>query len=273
MIDNQDIKADIKPEVKKGIVIYLMPNILTTCSLFLGFFSIIRAVKLDFDSSAYAIIIASVFDALDGRVARITGGASSFGEQYDSLSDAISFGVAPAVLMYMWSLNSIGRVGWLACFLFIACGALRLARFNVLKGSIEKKFFQGLPIPMAAVMIASSVLFFEELQLITAKVYYMLALTFLLAGLMVSSLRYKNFKNVDRDKRKSFFTLVGAIIVITIIAENPSVNLFFFVLAYIVMGIVANIFKWKKYKEAIDELREMERIEKEEIDREEREGV
>jgi len=251
---------------KKTVVIYLIPNIVTSCSMFLGFFSIVRAIRGDFKVAAFAIIFASIFDAIDGRVARFTGGVSSFGEQYDSLSDAISFGVAPAILMFVWSLNTFGRLGWLASFLFMACGALRLARFNVQKGSVEKNFFQGLPIPVAACMVSSSVLLFQEMNIVAARNYYMLALTFFLGALMVSNLRYKNFKNASQDRKKSFLTLVGAVIVIAVIAQNPEVNLFFLILLYIILGVVANIFKWKKYREAIEEIKEIERKEKEEMD-------
>lgn len=245
-------------ESRKGMVIYLVPNILTSCSIFLGFYAIIRSIMGDYETAAYAIIFASVFDALDGRVARMTGSTSAFGEQYDSLADAISFGVAPALLMFKWSLSAFGRVGWLACFVYMTCGVLRLARFNVQKSSVEKNFFQGLPIPVAAGTIVSSVLFFQELGLVATKNYYMLVMMFVLAALMVSNFRFKNFKNMDKDRKKTFLTLVGVVLIIVVIAHNPKVMLLFFLLAYIILGLLANLLKWKRYKEAIDELKELE---------------
>lgn len=235
-----------KLESKKEIAVYLLPNLLTTCSMFLGFFSMVRAIKGDFEYSAFAILLASVFDGLDGRVARMTGGTSMFGEEYDSLSDAISFGVAPAVLMFSWSLHTLGRFGWTACFLFLACGVLRLARFNVQKSGVERNFFQGLPIPIAAGALASSILFFEELQISIEKNYYILALMFLLAGLMVSNLRYKNFKNLEQDRKKSFLTLVAAIIILTALVQNLKINLFVFVMIYIIIGTIHNFIKRKE---------------------------
>jgi len=241
-------------ESKREIAVYLLPNLLTTCSMFFGFFAIVRAIGGRFTTAAFAILLASVFDALDGRVARMTGGTSVFGEEYDSLSDAISFGVAPAVLMFTWSLNTLGRFGWTACFFFLACGVLRLARFNVQKSGLEKNYFQGLPIPVASGALASSILFFEEMNITLEKNYYILVLMFLLAALMVSNLRYKNFKNMEQDRKKSFLTLVSAIVILVALVQNLKINLFIFLMIYIILGILDNVLKRKKDKHVYDEI-------------------
>ncbi len=159
----------MKSTAKVGMHIYVLPNLLTTMNMFFGFFAIIYSINGNFIYAAYAIVAAAVFDSLDGRVARATNSMSRFGAEYDSLSDLVSFGVAPSIMLYLWSLEPFGRVGWLACFFYVACGALRLARFNVQSGSVEKAYFQGLPIPMAAGIAASSVLAFEDLELDAAR--------------------------------------------------------------------------------------------------------
>src|SRR4051794_29092980 len=139
--------------------IYLVPNFVTTANLFCGFYSIIATLNHEYLTAAWAIIAASIFDMLDGRIARLAKATSQFGVEYDSLSDLISFGVAPAILLYQWALQPFDRLGWLAAFLYVVCGALRLARFNVMTGVISKKYFQGLPIPMAAGMVATFIIF------------------------------------------------------------------------------------------------------------------
>src|ERR1700733_9449296 len=140
-----------------GIHIYVLPNLFTTGNMFFGFLSMIQSLEGHFVIAAYCIVAAAVFDTLDGRVARMTHATSKFGMEYDSLSDLVSFGVAPAILLYLWALKPFDRIGWLASFMYMACGALRLARFNVQAQSVEKKYFQGLPIPMAAGIVATSV--------------------------------------------------------------------------------------------------------------------
>ena len=148
---------------RKRRSVYLLPNLLTSMSLFGGFYSIIATIDGKFVYASIAIFLACLCDVFDGAVARKTGSASRFGVEYDSLADLVSFGVAPGLLAYMWALKGYGRFGWLAAFLYVACGALRLARFNVQVDSVQKKQFLGLPIPMAAMAMASSVLFFNEM--------------------------------------------------------------------------------------------------------------
>ena len=228
---------------RMGIHIYVLPNLLTTCNMFFGFFAVIYAIKSEFTYAAYAIVAAAVFDLLDGRVARLTHSTSQFGAEYDSLSDLISFGMAPAITLYLWALQPFGRVGWLASFVFVACGALRLARFNVQSRSTESKDFQGLPIPMAAGIVASACLAFKELNLEGSKNIYLLAMTFLLAFVMVSTFRYRSFKDLDFRERSPFFYLVIGVVLLVVIAYWPEVMLFFLFLTYAVLGAIFGILK------------------------------
>ncbi|MBI2609415.1 MAG: CDP-diacylglycerol--serine O-phosphatidyltransferase [Deltaproteobacteria bacterium] len=233
---------------KRDLAIYILPNLFTSGNLFCGFFSVIASLKGDFKKAALALFIASVFDFLDGRVARMTKTYSRFGEEYDSLADVISFGVAPAVMMYLWALKPYGRIGWLAAFLFLACGALRLARFNVQAQSIEKRHFQGLPIPMAAGVIASSVLLFVDYFSEGTKNIYMLSITFVLAFLMVSEIRYRSFKDFDLKDTRSFGLLVGVVLLLIIFAIHPELALFTLFTTYTASGVVLHLVKvYKKF--------------------------
>ena len=148
-------KLKTKKELKVGI--YLLPNILTTASIFFAFYAIVNALQNHFETASISIFIAMIFDTLDGRVARLTGSSSEFGAEYDSLADMVSFGVAPALLVYLWSLSSLDRLGWLASFIYVACTALRLARFNTKQVTSDKQYFQGLPCPAAAAVLTSMV--------------------------------------------------------------------------------------------------------------------
>ncbi len=224
-----------------GVHIYVLPNLLTTCNMFCGFFAVIYSIKGDFVIASYAIVAAAVFDLLDGRVARLTHSTSQFGMEYDSLSDVISFGVAPGVLIFLWALQPFGRVGWLAAFLYVACGALRLARFNVQAKMVEKKDFTGLPIPMAAGIVSSSVLAFQELELEGARNWGLLAMTFLLAFVMVSNFRYRSFKDIDFRERVPFRYLVVGVLLLVLIASRPEVMLFALFLTYATLGAIFGI--------------------------------
>ncbi len=211
--------------------------------MFSGFFGIIYAMKGEFIIASYAIVAAAVFDLLDGRVARLTHSESAFGAQYDSLSDLISFGMAPGILMFLWALQPFGRLGWLACFMYLACGALRLARFNVQKSGPEKKDFQGLPIPMAAGIVASSVLAFDDMGISGERNWGLLGMTFLLGFVMVSTFSYRSFKEVDLRERLPFFYLVIGVLLFVIIALRPEVMLFVLFLTYAVLGAVFGVLK------------------------------
>lgn len=235
-----------QPGKKLAMHIYVLPNLVTTGNIFFGFYAVISAIRGNFLYGAYAIVAASIFDLLDGRLARLTRSTSKFGAEYDSLCDLISFGMAPAVLLYLWALQPFGRLGWLACFLFLACGALRLARFNVQAMLIEKAYFQGLPIPMAAGIVASSVLAFHDLQWDSAGNHLILVMTFLLAFVMVSTFRYRSFKDLDLKERLPFRYLVIGLLILAVVAYRPEVNLFILFLGYATLGAVAGIFNFGK---------------------------
>ncbi len=228
---------------KVGVHIYVLPNLLTIVNMFFGFFAVIYSINGNFTWAAYAIVVAAVFDQLDGRVARMANATSKFGAELDSLCDLVSFGMAPALLLFLWSLEPFGRLGWLASFFFVACGALRLARFNVQSTSVEKAYFQGLPIPMAAGIVASSVLAFEDLELDAARSWGVLAMTFLLGFVMVSTFRYRSFKDIDFRHRLPFRYLVIGVFIFALVAVRPETTLFVLFLTYATLGAVFGIWR------------------------------
>ncbi len=198
--------------MRKGV--YILPNLFTTGNLFCGFWAIISVFQEKFFYAAIAILLASVFDILDGKVARLSGATSKFGIQYDSLADLVSFGIAPALLAFSWALRPYGRFGWLAAFLFVVCGALRLARFNVQTSSGEVKYFKGLPIPVAASMIALTILLYLRLiETGWVKDIIILIMIWVLAFLMVSNIRYFSFKEFNLAKRKPFSIFLFVVLI------------------------------------------------------------
>jgi CDP-diacylglycerol--serine O-phosphatidyltransferase len=239
--------------MRKGI--YVLPNLMTLSSMFLGFYSIGASFNSDYEKAAWTIMAATIFDVLDGWVARITHTTTRFGIEIDSLADVISFGVAPGVLVYVWTLQSFGRIGWLGSFFLVACGALRLARFNVQMGSTEKKHFTGLPIPASALVIATSVLAYgdvieilEHLNLgrlaeMVGKDYWVLALTFILAGLMVSNITYHSLKEANLKERRPFGLLVIIAAFLAVVAYHPSLVLFLVSISYVAVGIAEALYK------------------------------
>lgn len=231
--------------LKRGI--FLLPNLFTSMNLFCGFYAVIAAIDGNFLPAAIAIIIAGVFDNLDGKIARATGTSSRFGVEYDSLADVISFGIAPGVMMYLWALKPFGRVGWLAAFLFMACGALRLARFNTQVGTVDSDYFVGLPIPAGAGMNAATVLIFNKLN-ITGDAYPVMILIMLytLSFLMVSSIKYNSFKKMELFRMMNFNGLVAAVLVIIFVASQPSIALFLCGAAYVLSGPITT---WRHHKE------------------------
>jgi CDP-diacylglycerol--serine O-phosphatidyltransferase len=220
---------------KKGI--YILPNLFTSCSLFSGFYAIIAAIQARYDAAAIAILISAIFDGLDGKIARFTNTTSQFGVEYDSLSDLVAFGVAPGLLAFAWSLEPFGRVGWLAVFLYIICGALRLARFNIQKNNLESRHFKGLPIPGAAIFIATLVLFIDSVGGLTENKYTMIIFTiYLLSFLMVSTIDYLSFKELELLKQKPFNVLVATILLFIVVAYKPALMLFLFSTVYVISG-------------------------------------
>src|SRR3972149_3972450 len=245
MID-EEIKTRQKPSgIKKGI--YLLPNLITSASLFGGFYSIIASLDGEFDKAAIAIIISAVLDGLDGRVARLTKSTSKFGVEYDSLADLIAFGLAPGILIFTWALRPFGRYGWLAAFLYVVCGALRLARFNIQINTIESKRFNGLPIPASAALVAATVLIFfhfgyEEIT----KHVTILIMVYVLAFLMVSNVKYYSFKELNLSARMPFSLLVGSIFLLILIAAEPPLMLFLITFGYVISGPVVTFLDMRK---------------------------
>lgn len=231
-----------KEKLRRGI--YILPNICTSLNIFCGFYAIIAAIDGKFTPAAVAILIAVVFDGLDGKIARATNATSKFGVEYDSLADLISFGLAPGLMMYLWALKPFGRIGWLAAFLFMVCGALRLARFNTQVGQISSAYFVGLPIPAGAGMNAVTVLFCARFGFTAgAHPIFFLVMLYALSFLMVSTIRYNSFKNHELFSKINFNVLVTAILIFIFIAAQPSLALFVMGLAYIISGPTAAIWR------------------------------
>ena len=231
---------DRHENVRRGV--YLLPNLLTTGGLFAGFYSIVATMNGNYLLAGWFVLIAAVFDGLDGKVARMTGTTSRFGVEYDSLADLVAFGVAPGLMMYAWALKPFGKLGWLAAFLYVVCGALRLARFNVQITTVESKRFVGLPIPAAAGMSASLVIFFHHMGGTgTIKKVSVLLLIYVLAALMVSNIRYYAFKDPELVRRQPFGFLVLAIIFIIVIVAQPEIMLFTIACVYVASGPIGSL--------------------------------
>ncbi|WP_419788160.1 CDP-diacylglycerol--serine O-phosphatidyltransferase [Pseudodesulfovibrio sp.] len=225
--------------------VYLLPNLLTTASLFLGFLGLTWAIKGDFVTCSLCILGSCVFDGLDGKVARITGATSEFGVQLDSLADLVAFGVVPGTMVYLWMLHDFGRLGLMAAFLFLACGALRLARFNVQAATSSKKHFVGLPIPAAACTLATLVLFTQYIPehfIHSALPICTLVLVYVLSFFMVSSIRFYSFKEISAFKAHPFSWMVTAILVFSLVASRPKVLGFIIFLGYLISGPLYTLF-------------------------------
>jgi CDP-diacylglycerol---serine O-phosphatidyltransferase len=233
---------------RKGI--YILPNLFTLAALFGGFYAIVMAMNGDFEKSAIGIFSAAVLDSLDGRVARMTNTQSAFGEQMDSLSDMVSFGAAPALIMYEWSLRGLGKLGWIAAFVYCAGAALRLARFNTNIGTVDKRYFQGLPSPAAAALVIGLMWASIEVGFGPTLDRWVAWLAFgatLYAGLtMVTNVPFYSFKDVNFKKTVPFAVIVAIALGIALININPPLVLFFVVLAYGVSGYV--VYAYRKAK-------------------------
>ena len=231
--------------MRKGI--YILPNLFTTGSLFAGFYSMVSTMNGDYRTAAIWVLVASIFDGLDGKVARLTGTSSKFGVEYDSLADVVAFGVTPGLLMYSWALRPFGRLGWLAAFLFVVCGALRLARFNVQVTTVESKRFVGLPIPAAASMVSATVLLFYHFGWPSSyKKLAILILIYCLAFLMVSNIKYYSFKDPSFIKRQPFAVLVMAVLLLIVIAAEPVIMLFVIFICYTLSGPLGFIMSYPR---------------------------
>ncbi len=238
-------KRSDRRQLQRGI--YVLPNLLTTANLFCGFYAIIAAIQSHFLKAAIAIMLAAIFDALDGKIARVTRTVSKFGLEYDSLSDAISFGVAPGVLVYLWALQPFGRLGWLAALIFVACGTLRLARFNVQAHVMKSDYFKGLPIPAAAFMIAATVLLHHRLGGTgTASHVTILIMIYVLSCLMVSTMKYYSFKHAGLFKKMKFNMLVVVVMLFILMAAEPAIACFLIMLSYVISGPFTTLWLRKK---------------------------
>ena len=219
---------------RKGV--YLLPNLFTTGALFGGFFAIVSAMQGDYAKAALAIFAAQILDGFDGRVARMTKTESAFGTEYDSLSDMVSFGLAPAIVMYSWGLQPLGKYGLAAAFVFCACAAIRLARFNTQVGTTDSRFFVGLASPPAATLVASGVWWGSELNL-TTEISILAAMIITLVGiLMISNLKYQSFKGLDKNRRVPFVAMLITLLVFIAVTINPPVVLFSLAFVYALSG-------------------------------------
>ena len=236
--------------MKRRRGIYLLPNLFTTAALFAGFYSIVAAMNLRFESAAIAIFIAMILDGMDGRIARMTNTQSDFGVQYDSLSDMVSFGLAPALVVYQWSLLGLGNLGWLAAFVYAAATALRLARFNTQAASADKQFFQGLPCPAAAALIAGMIWLGDSYGLPdgTTVLGFVFPVTVIAGVLMVSNIRYHSFKQLDLKGRVPFIAVLIIVLLFVFIASEPPLVLFLMSLIYAISGPVLTLAVLRKHR-------------------------
>jgi CDP-diacylglycerol--serine O-phosphatidyltransferase len=217
--------------------IYLLPNLFTTAALFAGFYAIVQAMNVNFDYAAIAIFVAMVLDGLDGRVARLTRTQSAFGAEYDSLADMVSFGAAPALVMYEWALRDLGKLGWIAAFVYVAGAALRLARFNTLLEVADKRWFLGLPSPSAAALVAGFIWVIDDLGYDPEPLRWVAWGITVFAGLtMISNVRYWSFKSINLKKSVPFMAIVLIAVVLAALAYQPSVVMFGAFVAYAISG-------------------------------------
>jgi CDP-diacylglycerol--serine O-phosphatidyltransferase len=228
--------------------IYLLPNAFTTASLFAGFYAIVQAMNGFFDQAAIAIFVAMVLDSLDGRVARLTKTQSAFGAEYDSLSDMVSFGAAPALVMYEWVLYDMGKLGWIAAFVYCAGAALRLARFNTLLEVADKRWFTGIPSPAAAALVAGCVWIVDDYGIEPASVRWWAWGVTLFAGLtMVSNLKYWSFKSINLRKSVPFLTVILVVAFLALLSYQPPLVLFAGFVAYALSGyFVSAYLLWRR---------------------------
>ncbi len=234
---------------KRGI--YLLPNLITTSALFAGFYAIVQAMNQHFDQAAIAIFIAMVLDGLDGRVARLTHTQSPFGAEFDSLSDMVSFGVAPALVVYVWALQGLGKLGWIAAFIFCAGAALRLARFNTRLDVADKRYFQGLPSPSAAAVVAGLVWVMDDFHIAATTVAWLAWAVTLFAGLsMVSNIRYYSFKEINMRKSIPFVAMLLIILGVALVMYSPPQVLFLVFVAYAISGYVMWLIAFSRGKTA-----------------------
>jgi CDP-diacylglycerol--serine O-phosphatidyltransferase len=233
--------------------IYILPNLFTTGVLFGGFYAIVQAMNTRYEQAAVAIFVAMVLDGLDGRVARLTRTQSEFGAEYDSLADVVAFGAAPALVMYEWALRPLGRLGWIVAFAYCAATALRLARFNVNIEVVDKRFFQGLPCPAAASLLAGFVWVIDDFDLQRAEWLYGLAcvVTFFAALTMVTSVPFYSFKDINFRRSVPFWGVLVIVLALMLISAKPPLVLFGLFVAYSLSGYVIWVWRFRKSRKPV----------------------
>ena len=241
------VGVETTPRPRRGI--YLLPNAFTTAALFCGFYAIVQAMNLRFDTAAIAIFVAMVLDSLDGRVARLTNTQSDFGAEYDSLADMVSFGAAPALVIYEWSLRGLGKWGWVAAFVYVATAALRLARFNTNLAVADKRFFQGIPSPAAAALVAGFVWVFDDLRYVGSALVWPSWIVTIYAGLsMVSNSPFYSFKDINFRRSVPFIMVVVIMLGFVAVSSDPPKWLFAMFVAYGLSGHV--LWAWRRLRRA-----------------------
>jgi CDP-diacylglycerol--serine O-phosphatidyltransferase len=251
LVDEHEEEESVDGHTVRHRGIYLLPNLFTTAALFAGFYAIIAAMRYNFEAAAIAIFAAMIFDGLDGRVARLTNTSSKFGAEYDSLSDMVSFGLAPALVVFSWALGELGKFGWSMAFIYVACAALRLARFNTQIATADKNYFTGLASPAAASIIASAVwVCYEEGWVGSALPQGLAILVGIMTGLvgflMIANFPYYSFKGIDFRSRVPFVVMIAVVLVFGLVTADPPRILLFAFLAYALSGPLTQFFKWRK---------------------------
>lgn len=236
MVESNELKeSKVKHPGGKGI--YLLPNLFTTAALFSGFYAIVASMNGDYVNASVAIFAAMLFDGLDGRVARLTNTQTDFGAEYDSLADMVSFGIAPALVAFSWSLQSLGKIGWVAAFIYVAAAALRLARFNTQLSQTDSKYFVGLPSPASAALVAGMVWVFTDMQTAGVDMAWLIAFIVPAAGLlMVSNCKYHSFKGLDISGKVPFIALIAVVLAFVVVSLDPSKVLLIIFLGYAASG-------------------------------------
>lgn len=231
--------------------VYLLPNLFTTSALFAGFYAIVASINGRFEPAAVAVFVAMVLDGIDGRIARLTNTQSDFGKEYDSLADMVSFGVAPAIVAYEWVFYEIGKIGWLAAFIYVSAAALRLARFNAQAATTDKKYFKGLPSPASAAVVAGFIWFCASYDLRNHALIVALSvlITVACALLMVSNIRYYSFKDLDFHGRVPFMAIFAMVIAFGLISLHPAAVLFTGFLCYASSGPVLTLYRMRRHQE------------------------
>jgi CDP-diacylglycerol---serine O-phosphatidyltransferase len=236
---SDDALGPRRSRLSRGL--FVLPTLFTVGNLFCGYLSIWASIRGTFETAAYLVIVAAVLDALDGRIARLTNSASEFGEEYDSLADLVSFGVAPAVLAYSWGLSDFHRLGWVTSFLFVVCGSMRLARFNIQTKVVDKRYFVGLPIPAAAATIVTLVLATPDRLVSRVWMAGLLVLTVIVSYLMISTIRYRSFKDLDLRRSRPAWILPAIAVALAIFAFLPKWTLLTAAITFAVSGPIGKV--------------------------------